>query len=88
MKKKTMKKILNAQRRLAGRNATISAKYVGIRRLYRVVKFVLSHKITSRDNFIMGSVIKDLVTSELGIVKNDGTVFVARVFNSDLFTDY
>lgn len=91
MKKKTMKKILNAQKRLAGVNkgeAMFSVKCVGVGRVCRVGKFVLSHRISSRDNYIMGNVIKDLVDSKLGIVKNDGTVIVMSIYNHDLFTDF
>lgn len=91
MKKKTMKKIINAQKRLANahkRKAMISIKCVGVTRICRVCKFVLSHRINSRDEFIMRKVIKDLAESNLGIVKNDGTVIIIRILNGDLITDF
>lgn len=89
MKKKTMKKVFNAQRKLAKshKNDAFSSAYPGIRRIYRVAKYVHSHPLNS-DIYIMRLVIKDIVDSQMGIVKNDGTVYVARFYNSDLFTDY
>lgn len=90
MKKKTMKKVFNAQRKLAKshKNDAFSSAYPGIRRIYRVVKYVHSHHNLNSDIYIMSLLIKDIVDSQMGIVKNDGTVYVARFYNSDLFTDY
>lgn len=87
MKKKTFKKVINAQLKLAGGGQTINAKFVSASRIQRVAKFALNHD--GALSLPIGQVIRDICYSDGGIIKSDGTVYVARILNSQsLFTDY
>jgi len=82
MKKKTYKKILNAQMKLPGRDGY---RYISTRRILRVANYVLSH----RGDFPMpiSQVIRDI--DDGNIVKSDGTVWVAKAKGKSLlYTDY
>lgn len=87
MKKKTFKKVINAQLKLAGGGQMVNAKFVSASRIKRVAKFALSHD--GELSLPIGRVIRDICYSDGGIIKSDGTVYVARILDSQsLFTDY
>lgn len=89
MKKKTFKKVLNAQLKLAGAGRTVNYKFVSASRVLRVAKFALRHPGRLGGSLPIGQVIKDVCYSDGGIVKRDGTIYVARILDSQsLFTDY
>lgn len=89
MKKKTFKKVLNAQLKLAGAGRTVNYKFVSTSRVQRVAKFALNHDGLSVGSLPIGQVIKDVCHSDGGIIKRDGTIYVARILDSQsLFTDY
>ena len=89
MKKKTFKKVLNAQLKLAGSGKTINSKFVSAARVLRVANFALSHNGRLGGSLPIGQVIKDVCHSDGGIIKSDGTIYVARILdNQSLFTDY
>ena len=80
MKKKTFKKVLNAQLKLAGHGS----RYVSKRRILRVARFVLSHDGNIR--MPIDQVIRDAVDGS--IIKSDGTIYVAKAIGkSVLYTD-
>ena len=89
MKKKTYKKIVNAQLKLAGAGQTVNHKFVSAARVLRVAKFALSHNDCLGGSLPIGQVIKDVCHSDGAIIKHDGTIYVARILDSQsLFTDY
>ena len=89
MKKKTYKKIVNAQLKLACAGRTVNYKFVSASRVLRVARFVLSHDGRLGGSLPIGQVIKDVCHSDGGIIKRDGTIYVARILDSQsLFTDY
>ena len=89
MKKKTYKKIVNAQLKLAGSGKMVNSKFVSAARVLRVAQFALRHNGRLGGSLPIGQVIKDVCYSDGGIVKSDGTIYVARILNSQsLFTDY
>ena len=89
MKKKTFKKVLNAQLKLAGSGKMVNYKFVSAARVLRVAKFALRHDGRHVGSVPIGQIIKDVCYSDGGIVKRDGTIYVARILDSQsLFTDY
>lgn len=89
MKKKTYKKLINAQLKLAGSGKMINFKFVSAARVLRVTKFALRHDGRLSGSLPIGQVIKDVCHSDGAIIKRDGTIYVARILNSQsLFTDY
>ena len=81
MKKKTFKKILNAQLKLAGGNG---CRYVSTRRIIRVTNYVLSHRGYFR--MPIAQVIRDI--DSCNIINDDGTVWIGKaVGKSILYTD-
>lgn len=89
MKKKTYKKLVNAQLKLAGSGKMINFKFVSAARVLRVAQFALRHDGHVVGSLPIGQVIKDVCASDGGIIKPDGTIYVARILDSQsLFTDY
>ena len=89
MKKKTYKKIINAQLKLAGGGKMVNCKFVSASRVLRVANYALSHSGLLGGSLPIGQVIKDVCHSDGAIIKRDGTIYVARILNSQsLFTDY
>ena len=80
MKKKTYKKILNAQMKLAGHRGY---RYVSKKRVFRVDKYVMSHYGNFR--FPIETM---LMYIDDGSIKADGTIFVGKAKSkSVLYTD-